>query len=47
MVPRRDARVGDAGAEHVPEVDLADHHHHRLDRREGRVREHLLRRGGK
>ena len=38
----RDARVGDAGAEHVAEVDLADHHHHRLERREGRVREHLL-----
>ena len=37
--------MGDAGAEHVPEVDLADHHHHRLERREGRVREHLLRLG--
>ena len=45
LLPGRDAGVGDAGAEHVPEVDLADHHHHRLERREGRVREHLLRRG--
>ena len=44
-LPGRDAGVGDAGAEHVAEVDLADHHHHRLERRESRVREHLLRLG--
>ena len=38
----RDPRVGDPAPENVTKVDLADHHDHGLERREGRVREDLL-----